>query len=467
MSIDLTRRRLLAAGAAALAVPPQEPSRAVDPLAPRAPMFAARAESVIFIFIQGGLSQVDSFDYKPALVKYDGKKLTEEVLEGVGKIRTYNGENDKPLMRSPFAFRRFGQSGRWVSELFPYVGQCVDDLAFIHSLYNEFNNHAPAMFQLNTGSGRQGYPSVGAWVTYALGTRNRDLPGYLVMTQGNTLPIGGPANWGAGFLPAAYQGTMVRNGMTPILELHPPPDLSGPTQRGALDLLDRLNRRHLEARPEDTDLAARMAAYELAYRMQARTPEVMDLSGEPEETLRLYGIGDPKTDEMGRMCLRARRFVQRGVRFVQIYSGHYKCGLGWDSHSGLAAGHRRFAGECDRPIAGLLKDLKRTGLLSRTLVVFASEFGRMPITQGSDGRDHNPGVQTAWLAGGGVRGGVAVGSSDEIGYRAAEEPFHFRDLHATILYLLGLDDMKLTFYFNGRDQRLTDNGGRVVRQVLA
>jgi hypothetical protein len=466
-----TRRDFLKAGLGALALGLPAAGQAEErgvlyPLRPRAPMFPARAKSVIFLLIHGGLSQVDSFDPKPELDRHHGKKLTGDLLKGV-QVMTYNGGNGAPLMRSPFAFARHGQSGIEVSEIFPHLATCVDDLCFIRSITSDINNHAPALFQINTGALQQGYPSLGAWITYALGTENQDLPGHIILSEGNSLPIGGAANWGSGFLPAAYQGTLLRGGATPILDLHPPADFPPEAQRGSLDLLRRMNREHLERCPGDTQLEARMASYELALRMQARTPEAVDLSKEPAPTRELYGLDRKETEDLGSKCLLARRLVERGVRFVQIYSGSYQNGSDWDAHGDLAGNHRDRARRADRPFAALLKDLKRTGLLEQTLVVCASEFGRMPISQGGNGRDHNPGVQTVWLAGAGVKPGTVVGASDELGYQAAEDRHPVRDLHATILHLLGLNDMKLTYYFNGRHQRLTENGGQLIRKALA
>jgi hypothetical protein len=469
MSID--RRQFLKSGllaaAAGTSLLAQEERSTLHPLRPRAPMVPARAKAMIFLVHQGALSQMDSFDPKPELDRHHGKRLTGEILRGVGEVKTYFGGDSAPLMRSPFRFRKYGERGMPVSELFPHLGTCVDDMTFLHSIWNDINNHAPAMFQLNTGQTNPGWPSIGAWVTYALGTENQDLPGFVVMTEKNSLTLGGPANWGSGFLPAAYQGTFLRSGDTPILDLTAPADLPPAAQRASLDLLGKMNADHRRDRPGDGELDARMAAYELAFRMQAKTPQAVDVSSEPQETRDLYGVGVKETDDLGRKCLLARRLVERGVRFVQIYSGSYKCGDAWDAHGGLAASHLKAAEACDRPFAALLQDLKRTGLLSQTVVVCASEFGRMPISQGGDGRDHNPGVQTAWMCGAGVKAGGSVGASDEIGYRAAEEPHHFRDLHATLLHLLGLSDMNLTYYFNGRHQRLTENGGQVIQGALA
>ncbi|HXX92919.1 MAG TPA: DUF1501 domain-containing protein [Planctomycetota bacterium] len=469
MSID--RRGFLRAGLALAAggrrLWAREDRGTTDPLRPRPPMFPARARSIIFLVHQGALSQVDSFDPKPELDRHHGKKLSAEILRGVGEVKTFFGGDTAPLMKSPFRFRKCGERGMPVSEIFPRLGTRVDDLTFVHSLWNDINNHAPAMFQLNTGQTVPGWPSIGAWVTYALGTENPDLPGFVVMTEKDSLTLGGPANWGSGFLPAAYQGTLLRSGSAPILDLKPPADLPSAAQGASLELLRKMNADHRADRPGDSELDARAAAYERAFRMQARAPEVFDLSRESRETRDLYGVGRKETDDLGRKCLLARRLVERGVRFIQIYSGSYKCGDAWDAHGGLAANHQKTAEACDRPFAGLLEDLKRTGLLDQTVVVCASEFGRMPISQGGDGRDHNPGVQTAWMCGAGVKPGHSVGASDEIGLKAAAEPFHFRDLHATMLHLLGLEDLRLTYYFNGRHQRLTENGGTVIRSALA
>jgi hypothetical protein len=431
-------------------------------------MFPGKAKSVIVLFMFGGISQVDSFDRKRELDRHDGKQMTAEIVKKFmeGELMLFSGKADMPLMRSPFAWKKYGGSGIEVSELFPNVGACVDDLCFVRSLYGDNNNHAPSCFQVNTGYVIQGFPSVGSWVTYALGSQNQDLPAYVVMTDRGSPPVGGATNWTSGFLPAAYQGTLLRSGDVPILDLNPPAELPEGGQRAALDLLERLNREHLRTRPGDSDLEARIDSYELAYRMQAAAPEAVDLSQESPETLRLYGLDVKETENFGRKCLLARRFVERGVRFVQLYSGNGNS-IDWDAHAKIEENHRKRALEVDRPIAGLIKDLKRRGLLDQTLVVFVSEFGRMPITQGNGGRDHNPDVQTAWFAGGGTRGGTVVGASDEVGYKAAEKPYHIRDLHATILGALGIDDKKLTYYFNGRHFRLTDTGGQVIREALA
>jgi len=437
-----------------------------NPLAPKDPMFPTKAKSVIFLFMYGGPSQVDTFDPKPDLDKYHGKSMST-ALQNVGEVKTFGGDAHAPLMRSPYKFQKYGKSGIEVSDLFPNVAQCVDDICFIRSIYGDSNNHAPALFEMNTGSILQGHPSVGSWVTYGLGTENQDLPGFVVMTDHRGGPIGGAPNWSSGFMPATYQGTLFRASGTPILDLSPGQDVSSAEQRSSLDLLAKMNEEHLHNNPGDSELEARIGAYELAYRMQAHAPEVVDISKESAETKALYGLDNARTEKFGRKCLMARRLVERGVRFIQIYSGGGHGDDTWDAHGDIVGNHGKHAGDTDKPIAGLLKDLKRRGLLDSTLVVWGGEFGRMPISQGGSGRDHNPGVQTVWMAGGGVKGGTVVGASDEVGYKAGTDPYHIRDLHATILHTMGLNDMALTYLYNGRFQRLTENGGRVIKAAFA
>jgi hypothetical protein len=464
--MKLTRRQFLATSAAA-ALAPSFSADAASLHAPKPPMLPAKAKSLILIVTQGGMSQMDTFDPKPALERYDGKKLTPEILPGVGEVKTFFGGKDgSPIMRSPYQFTKRGQCGMDVSELFPALGDCVDDMCFVRSLTCDSNSHTPAIFQMNTGSIQQGFPSLGAWLLYGLGSQNPDLPGFCVMVQKNALVNGGPVNWGAGFLGATYQGTYLRSGTTPILHLDAPADFPPAAQQGSLELLRLLNREHLRGREDDSNLHARMASYDLALRMQARMPEAVNIDAESEETRKLYGFDEPDSEDTGRKCLLARRLVERGVRVVQIYSGSAQCGGAWDAHSDLKNGHRKCAKSIDRPVAGLLRDLKQRGMLADTLVVGLSEFGRMPISQGGSGRDHNPGAQTMWLAGAGIKPGTVVGATDELGYRAVESPYHMRDLHATILRLMGLDDMRLTFYFNGRNYRLTENGGQLINQAL-
>ena len=470
-SDPVSRRRFIGASLAAAATMPSYLLRGDEPLtvlAPKAPMLPPKAKSVIVIVTQGGMSQMDTFDPKPELDKYDGRKLTPELLPGLGEVKTFFGGKDgSPLMRTPYRFARHGECGMDVSELFPHIAACVDDMCFVRSLTCDSNSHTPALFQLNTGTIQQGFPSLGAWLLQGLGSENPDLPGFCVMVQKNALVNGGPANWGAGFLGATYQGTYLRSGATPILHLEAPDDFQPGVQQGSMEFLRLLNREYVRGREDDVNLSARQASYDLALRMQARMPEAVDVSRESEETRRLYGLDDPDTEDTGRKCLLARRLVERGVRVVQVYSGSSQCGGAWDAHSGLKDGHRKCAKWIDRPVSGLLQDLKRTGLISQTLVVGLSEFGRMPISQGGTGRDHNPGAQTVWLAGAGVKPGTVVGATDPLGYRAVESPYHMRDLHATILRLMGLDDMRLTFYFNGRNYRLTENGGQLIKQAMA
>lgn len=439
-----------------------------SPLAPKRPMFPARAKSVIFLFMYGGPSQMDTFDPRPELTKYDGKTM-KVALPNAGEIKTFfGGKSDSvPLLKSPYAFRKYGKSGIEVSDLFPHIGSCVDDICFVRSIYGDSNNHAPALFEMNTGTILQGSPAVGSWVTYGLGTVNQDLPGFVVMPDYRGGPIGGAPNWSSGYMPATYQGTVFRPTGTPILDLAPGDGVTDASQRADLDFLGQLNEEHRKTRPEDSELEARIAAYELAYRMQAKAPEAVDISKETEETKVLYGLDNPRTEKFGRQCLLARRLVERGVRFIQLYSGGGHGDDTWDAHGSIVENHGQHAGDTDKPIAGLLMDLKRRGLLDSTLVVWAGEFGRMPISQGGAGRDHNPGVQTVWMAGGGVKGGTVIGSSDEVGYKAGTDPHHIRDLHATILYAMGLDDMALTYLFNGRFQRLTGNGGTVIKKAFA
>ena len=437
-----------------------------SPLSPKPPMFKAKAKSVIFLFMYGGPSQVDTFDPKPGLIKYDGKSMGT-ALAGVGEIKTFGGGGNAPLMRSPYEFKRYGKSGLEISDLYPHLGKQADDLCVIRSIYGDSNNHAPALFEMNTGSILQGHPSIGSWVTYGLGTENQNLPGFVVMTDHRGGPIGGAPNWSSGFMPATYQGTVFRGSGAPILDLSPGAGVTPEQQRTSLDLLGKLNQEHLQMNPGDSDLEARIASYELAFRMQANAPEVVDISKETEETKELYGLNDARTEKFGKKCLLARRLVERGVRFVQIYSGGGHGDDTWDAHGDIVGNHGKHAGDTDKPIAGLLQDLKRRGLLDSTLVVWAGEFGRMPITQGGRGRDHNPGVQSVWLAGGGMKGGTVIGSSDEVGYKTGDDPHPIRDLHATILHSLGMNDMALTYLYNGRYQRLTENGGQLIKKALA
>lgn len=438
----------------------------LDPLAPKQPHHQdAKAKAVIWLFMNGGPSQVDTWDYKPEL-----QKRHDQELPGFDKNTGFFTEQVGPLMKSPFEFTPRGECGKLVSSLFPKIGEHVDEFAFLHSCWTDSNNHSPALFMMNTGMTRMGFPCTGAWVTYGLGTENRSLPAFVVMSDplGRGLPKGYSQNWGAGFLPSVYQGTWLKPEGEPIDDLKLPPEQSPDRQRAMLDLLDAINHKHLERNPAEKELAARIESFELAYRMQSAAPEALDLSQETAETQSLYGLDNQKCAHFGRQCLIARRMVERGVRFVQIYSGGMENERSWDGHSDIVGNHGGFAGETDTPVAALLTDLKRRGLLESTLVIWGGEFGRLPICQkGSTGRDHNPHAFTVWMAGGGVKGGVSHGATDDVGFKAVDKKVGVHDLHATILHLLGLDHERLTFRYAGRDFRLTDVSGNVVREILA
>ncbi|MBY0230821.1 MAG: DUF1501 domain-containing protein, partial [Gemmataceae bacterium] len=376
-----------------------------------------------------------------------------------------------PLMASPFKWARHGRSGTWVPEIFPHLSRCVDDMAFVHSCWTETNNHAPALFQINTGLPRMGFPCVGSWVAYGLGSESKSLPAFVAMTDtlGRGLPKGHALNWGAGFLPGVYQGTALNTQGSPIDNLQPGEAASA--QRRKLDLLKKLNETHAAGK-EDAELSARIESFELAFRMQSAAPEMLDISREPRRVQEMYGIGDKRCDHFARQCLMARRLVERGVRFVQVYSGGMENERSWDGHADIASNHRQFAGETDQPAAALLRDLKSRGLLDSTLVVWGGEFGRLPVAQrpkgtARRGRDHNPHAFTMWFAGGGTKGGVHHGETDELGHKAATDRASVHDLHATMLHCLGLDHTKLTYKYNGRRFRLTDVHGEVIKKILA
>ena len=434
------------------------------PLAAKKPHFAAKADSVIFLFMHGGPSHIDSFDPKPLLNKLHG----QPVPESFGNVDLQFTKVDKvPLIGSPRIFRRRGQSGIEISDLFENVAQHADDLAVIRSCHHDGFTHVTGQNWMNTGWARVGRPSMGSWVTYGLGSENENLPAYMVMLDG-PLKSGSPA-YGAGFLPAMYQGTVLRDQGPPILNIKRPDQISENQQRHLLDLLRENNEEHFAARSDDSELAARIQSYELAFKMQTSVPELADLSSETDATRNLYGLDKSATKDFGEQCLRARRMVERGVRFVQIYSGGRKggAGVGWDGHNEIDRNHEQMAGSVDVPIAGLLADLKQRGMLERTLVIWGGDFGRTPFTDGAEGggsnrngRDHNPYGFSVWMAGGGVKGGQVIGSTDEIGLRAQDDKVDMHDLHATILTLLGLDYEKLTYLFQGRDFRLTDVGGQ-------
>ncbi|HLN32975.1 MAG TPA: DUF1501 domain-containing protein [Gemmataceae bacterium] len=432
-------------------------------LAPKNPHFPAKAKHAVFLFMNGAPSHVDTFDYKPALTKFNGSPY---------KGDTSVGSNGRPignLMQTPFKFRKHGQSGLEISSLFPHISRFADDLCVIKSLYTDTAAHASGCLQMNTGVVQIGKPSLGAWLSYGLGTINDSLPSFVVMTDPRGGPIGSASNWSGGFMPAAYQGTLFRSQGVPLLDLATPPGISNRTQRDSLDLLARLNHEHLQSRPGDSELAARIQSYELAYRMQTTAAEVVDLNREDGKTKEMYGLNDKRTADFGRKCLITRRLLEKGVRFIQLYSGGGHLEETWDGHSDCIGNHKLHAGETDQPIAALMTDLKRNGLLDETLLIWGGEFGRTPTSEGvgKPGRDHNPHGFSMWLAGAGVKGGQAIGATDEIGFRAVQDRCHVSDFHATILHLMGLDHTKLTYLFQGLKQRLTGVRGNVVDRVLA
>jgi hypothetical protein len=435
--------------------------QSANPLAPKPQHFPAKAKAVISIFCYGGVSQVDTFDPKPDLLKYQG-----ETMQGVGEVRTIMG-TPGGLMPSPWTFKKYGQSGMEISELFPHVAQHADDIALIRSMHALSPAHGPALFQMNTGSILAGHPSVGSWITYGLGTVNENLPGFIVFTDYRGGPINGPPNWGNGYMPAAYQGTQFRDTGDPIVDLKPPVARTPDEQRKWLRLVHELNERHASANPADTELAARIHSYELAFRMQTHAPDAIDISKESDATKKLYGVGEQPTDYFARQVLMARRLVERGVRYVQIFSGGGNFEPSWDAHWELKANHGLHCAETDMPIAGLIKDLKSRGLFDSTLIIWHGEFGRLPISERLDGRDHSANGFSIWLAGGGVKGGTIVGATDQYGYNAVENKKSVYELHATIQHLLGLDYQKHTYRFNGRDMRLTDVHGKVITEILA
>jgi Protein of unknown function (DUF1501) len=430
------------------------------------PHHPPRAKRVVHIFCTGAVSHLDTWDYKPELVKRHG-----EPLPGGEKLRTFQGENGN-LARSPWTFRPRGESGKMTSDLLPRLGALVDEMCFVHSMTSKTNTHGPGEIFLSTGFTAEGYPSLGSWVSYALGAENRDLPAYVAIPDPRGVPQQGPSNWASGFLPAMHQGTAF-NADRPIPHLARPSGLSEGDDRASLDFLKKLNEEHLERHPGDADLSARIASYELAARMQLRAPEVSDLAGESSSTRKLYGLDDanPTLAGFGRNCLLARRLLERGVRFVTLFNGAFAMGegnLNWDGHRRIKSDYDRHGPILDQPLAGLLTDLKARGLLDETLVVWTTEFGRMPTFQkGTNGRDHNPSGFTAWLAGAGVKRAFSLGATDDFGHKAVDRVVDVHDFHATILHLLGLDHQRLTYYHNGANRRLTDVHGRVIREVIA
>lgn len=425
----------------------------------------ARAKRVVYIFCCGGVSHIDTFDHKPELERFDGTEMT-----GKGKVDPFFGQPGR-LMKSPFAFKPRGQSGHWASDLLPHLAERVDDLTFIHSMVSKSSNHTPATFFMNTGFTMNGFPCLGAWLSYGLGTVNENLPAFVVLPDPRGLPAGGAINWTSGFLPASHQGVAFRGGSEPIPDLFAADPAFRAGQGRRLDLLAKMNRAFEKDDPADTALAARVRSYELAARMQVSIPEAVGVEKESVATRALYGMDRPETAGFGRNCLLARRLLQRGVRFVQLFHGGAfgSPRINWDAHEDIVDNHPKQAISLDRPVAGLLEDLKGLGMLDDTLVVCVTEFGRTPFTQGigTRGRDHHPNAFTIWMAGAGLKPGYHHGASDELGYAVAQDPVTIYDLNATILHLLGIDHTKLTFYHNGIRRRLTDVHGNVVRPILA
>lgn len=460
---------LASGGAGKVGDPPRPIRPDIDPGAPhasRAAHFAPRAKNVIVIFCSGALSHIDTFDYKPQLDRYHDKPMP-----GADSLVTFQGENGN-LIKSPWAFRPRGESGKMTSDLLPHLGEMADEMCFIHSLTGKTNTHGPGENLMSTGFTLDGFPSMGSWATYALGTESQSLPAFVAICDPRGVPQASLNNWSNGFLPAVYQGTPF-NAADPIENLARPTRIPDPTDRASRDLLRRLNEQHLEQFPGDSELSARIASYELAARMQTTVPEVSDLSDESPETLALYGADSPDKTKAGfaRNCILARRLIERGVRFVQLFNGAYAMGEGvgnWDGHKAIVDQYNTHGPILDQPAAALLKDLRRRGMLEDTLVVFTTEFGRMPTFQkGASGRDHNPEGFTAWLAGAGVKKAHTYGATDEFGHKAVQDICTVHDLHATILHLLGLDHERLSYYNNGIERRLTDVHGHVLRDILA
>ncbi len=436
----------------------------LNPLALKKPHFEPKAKRMVHFFMNGGPSQVDTFDPKPMLEKYAGKPMPsdKQYINSGGRAVGF-------LTPSARKFQPGGESGLPISDFFPNIRKHADKLAVVRSCYTDTHAHGSALVQINTGKPLIGRPSLGSWVTYGLGTENQDLPGYVVMLDKRGGPIGGQPNWSSGYMPASFQGTLFRPVGTPILDLASSDAIDPKTQRKQLDLLAQLNDQHLKSRPGGTELAARAASYELAYRMQAEAPEAVDLSQETEQTQEAYGLKKEQTAEFGRNCLIARRLIERGVRFVQLYSGGGHLEDTWDAHESVEKNHGKHGEEIDQPIGALLTDLEQRGLLDETLIFWGGEFGRMPFSEGVNkpGRNHNPYGFSVWFAGGGVKGGMSYGETDELGFAAVTNRVHVHDLHATILHLMGMDHTRLTYFHQGRDDRLTDVYGNVIHDILA
>ena len=440
-------------------VPKASAANVLDPLKAKAPHFKPTAKSVIWCFMEGGPSHVDLFDPKPTLEKLAGQPMPPSF----GRPITAMGTASNTLMPSKRTWKQYGQGGIWVSDWYPEIAQHADEMAVFRACYADGLNHVGSVCQMNTGSILAGRPALGSWVMYGLGSANENLPTFVVLTDAGEV-IGGPKNWSAGFLPATFQGTLLRNQGAPILDLIPPDSIGDQQQRGRLDLLKQLNQHFDADKNDDSELDARVNAYELAYRMQAAGPEAIDLTKESEATKKLYGMDDEATAKFGTNCLLARRMVERGVRFIELYCGS---GSGWDAHNNIEGNHSKNCRASDKPIAGLLTDLKARGLLDQTLVVWGGEFGRTPFNEKGDGRDHNPWGFSIWMAGGGIKGGQVIGSTDEIGLRGVERRTHVHDNHATILHALGLNHVNVTYLHNGRSERPTITDGEVVKEAFA
>ncbi len=434
-----------------------------SPMQPRMAHQVAKAKHVIFLFMYGGPSHMDTFDYKPELYPLDGKTIDVKTFGRGGH------KNQGRVVGPKWGFKPYGQAGKMVSDLFPNVAQHVDDIAFIHSMTADSPIHGSAMLMMNSGQILSGRPSLGSWVNYGLGTVNQNLPGYVVMLDQSGGPISGAKNWTSGYMPASYQGTVFRPKGTPILDLNNAHNMDVQEQQVLLQHLDHFNRGHLSDRVDNSNLAARIASYELAYKMQSSAPEAVDVDHEPDYIKQMYGIDQDRTEDFGKKCLLARRLVERGVRFIQIYSGGAHNDQNWDAHGDLKKNHDFHAGNTDKPIAGLLKDLKQRGLLDETLIIWGGEFGRQPTAEYAEGtgRDHNAYGFTMWMAGGGVKGGVSVGQTDELGSQAVSDRFHVKHLHATVLSLMGLPPNDLTYFYAGLDQRLVGvEGAEPIHQIM-
>ena len=431
--------------------------------ADKRPHHHAKADACIFLCMLGGVSQIDTFDPKPKLIELNGKIMDWSKEKKTDQPNLF--AKPRKFVASPFTFKKYGKCGREVSNLLPHTAQCVDDLAIVRSVQSDNGNHPAAVFQMNTGFIIPGNPSVGAWVTYGLGTANKNLPAFVAMPDFRSIPFSGAQQWGSGYLPAEFQGTVLRAASEPIRDLASPADVDAKLIEAERVALRGLNTAFQQERPDNADLQARIDSYELAYRMQLEVPRVLSIDSEPDAVKEAYGLNDPVTASFGRRCLMARKLVEAGVRFVEVFSPSQS----WDAHGDIKKNHEKNAGETDKPIAALLKDLKQRGMLSKTLVVCMGEFGRTPDTPGEQeipGRDHNTRCQSMWFAGGGAQGGSIIGTTDDIGHKAVEDIYHMHDVHATILHLMGLNDMRLTYYFAGRNRRLTDLGGRLIQQIL-